>query len=150
MAGELHIGGAGLARGYLNQRELTNEKFISNPFYDQEKPNSSERLYKTGDLVRYLADGNLEFLGRIDHQVKIRGFRIELGEIEQQLLTHSEVNDTVVVASTSSNGDTRLVAYITHKQASLMQAEDERAQVLHDDFITVSYTHLTLPTILLV
>ncbi|MCV3213174.1 amino acid adenylation domain-containing protein, partial [Plectonema radiosum NIES-515] len=75
--GELYIGGAGVARGYLNRPELTQEKFIPNPFSD----NKSERLYKTGDLGRYLSDGNIEFLGRIDNQVKIRGFRIELGEI---------------------------------------------------------------------
>ena len=80
--GELHIGGAGVARGYLNRPQLTKEKFIPNPF-------GKGLLYKTGDLCRYLSDGNIEFLGRIDHQVKIRGFRIELGEIET-LLSRSE------------------------------------------------------------
>jgi len=73
VAGELHIGGAGLARGYLNREELSAEKFIDNPFYDESDPSSSERLYKTGDLTRFLDDGNIEYLGRIDHQVKIRG-----------------------------------------------------------------------------
>jgi len=102
VAGELHIGGVGLARGYLNQRELTDEKFIPNPFYDASKPNSSERLYKTGDLVRYFPDGNVEYLGRIDHQVKIRVFRIELGEIEHQLLNHDAV--VVIVALSNEEG----------------------------------------------
>ena len=86
--GELHIGGAGLARGYLNRPDLTAEKFIPNPYTDRE----GERLYKTGDLARYLPDGNIEFLGRIDHQVKIRGFRIELGEIEVNLKDHPQIH----------------------------------------------------------
>ena len=85
--GELHIGGAGLSRGYLNRPELTDEKFIPNLL----APNQSNRLYKTGDLARYFPDGNLEFLGRIDHQVKIRGYRIEIGEIEATLSQHPAV-----------------------------------------------------------
>ncbi|MCX5965868.1 MAG: amino acid adenylation domain-containing protein, partial [Cyanobacteria bacterium] len=105
--GELHIGGAGLARGYLNRPDLTAEKFIPNPF------NSLERLYKTGDLVRYLPDGNIEFLGRIDHQVKVRGFRIELGEIETLLITHPQVSEAVVIDSDDViPGSKRLVAYV--------------------------------------
>ena len=79
--GELYIGGAGVARGYLHRPELTAEKFLSDPFSND----SSSRIYRTGDLARYLPDGNIEFLGRIDNQVKIRGFRIELGEIESVL-----------------------------------------------------------------
>ncbi|MGA9379337.1 MAG: amino acid adenylation domain-containing protein, partial [Phormidium sp.] len=106
--GELHIGGAGLARGYLNRPELTNEKFIPNPFRNQ--PNS--RLYKTGDLARYLPDGNIEYLGRIDNQVKIRGFRIELGEIETILSQHPQVQTSIVIAREDTPGDKRLVAYI--------------------------------------
>jgi amino acid adenylation domain-containing protein len=109
IAGEIYIGGDGLARGYLNRPELTAEKFISNPFSNH--PNS--RLYKTGDLARYLPDGNIEFLGRIDHQVKIRGFRIELGEIESALNQHPEVREATVVAREDKPGDKRLVAYIT-------------------------------------
>ncbi|NET60217.1 MAG: amino acid adenylation domain-containing protein, partial [Symploca sp. SIO2E6] len=107
--GELHIGGVGLARGYLNRLELTAAKFIPNPWSN--KPGS--RLYKTGDLARYLPDGNIEFLGRIDHQVKIRGFRIELGEIEAVLVQHSQVLAAVVIAREDIPGDKRLVAYLT-------------------------------------
>ncbi len=106
--GELHIGGIGLARGYLNRPELTAQKFIHNPFSNDSKA----RLYKTGDLARYLPDGNIEFLGRIDHQVKIRGFRVELGEIETVLLQHPSVEMTVVMDREDVVGDRRLVAYV--------------------------------------
>ena len=106
--GELHISGAGLARGYLNRPELTKEKFIPNPFSND--PES--RLYKTGDLARYLPDGNIEFLGRIDHQVKIRGFRIELGEIEAALTRHSDIRDAAVIVRESKNRDKHLAACI--------------------------------------
>lgn len=111
VAGELHIGGAGLARGYLHRPELSAEKFIANPYFDQHSTTSSKRLYKTGDLVRWLPDGNLEFLGRIDHQVKIRGFRIELGEIENRLINASKVKEAVVIAKPSEVGENYLVAY---------------------------------------
>ncbi|MEO1376010.1 MAG: amino acid adenylation domain-containing protein [Cyanobacteria bacterium J06635_10] len=108
--GELHIGGVGLARGYWNRAELTAEKFIPNPFAQ------GTHLYKTGDKVRYLADGKIEFLGRIDHQVKIRGFRIELGEIEALLKKHPQVRETVVISREDTSNDCRLVAYIvTHE-----------------------------------
>ncbi|WP_333377629.1 amino acid adenylation domain-containing protein [Microcoleus sp. B4-D4] len=106
--GELHIAGVGLARGYLNRPETTQEKFIPNPFSNE----SGSRLYKTGDLARYLPDGNIEFLGRIDHQVKIRGFRIELGEIEASLQQHPDVRQAVAIAREDVPGDKRLVAYI--------------------------------------
>ncbi len=106
--GELHIGGAGLARGYLNLPELTAVKFIPNPF--SQEPGT--HLYKTGDLARYLPDGNIEFLGRIDHQVKIRGFRIELGEIEAVLVQHQAVRETVVLAREIQPGNKQLVAYV--------------------------------------
>ncbi|MEG4421610.1 amino acid adenylation domain-containing protein [Microcoleus sp. LAD1_D5] len=107
--GELYIGGAGLARGYLNRPELTADRFIPNPFSNEQ----SKRLYKTGDLARYLPDGNIEFLGRIDHQVKIRGFRIELGEIEAVLSKHSDVQESLVINREDASGNQRLVAYIT-------------------------------------
>jgi non-ribosomal peptide synthase protein (TIGR01720 family) len=108
VVGELHIGGLGLARGYLNQPELTAQKFIPNPFSD--KP--GERLYKTGDLARYRPDGVLEFLGRIDDQVKIRGFRIELAEIQSVILEHSGVKEAAVIAREDVPGNKRLAAYI--------------------------------------
>ncbi|MBD2520503.1 amino acid adenylation domain-containing protein, partial [Nostoc sp. FACHB-973] len=115
--GELHIGGAGLARGYLNRPELTQEKFIPNPFVGgrgagEQRGRGEERLYKTGDLARYLPDGNIEYLGRIDNQVKIRGFRIELGEIEAVLSQHEDVQVCCVIARVDTTGDKRLVAYI--------------------------------------
>ncbi|MTJ21902.1 amino acid adenylation domain-containing protein, partial [Dolichospermum sp. UHCC 0352] len=111
IAGELHIGGVQLARGYLNQPELTNERFISNPF-------GEGKLYKTGDKARYLSDGNIEYLGRIDHQVKLRGLRIELGEIEFLLDTHPQVEQTVVVLQADTSENQRLVAYVVRKNSS--------------------------------
>jgi len=109
--GELYISGAGLARGYLNRRELTSEKFIPNPFDNS----TNSRLYKTGDLARYLPDGNIEYIGRIDNQVKIRGFRIELGEIETTLNQHPTIEQTVIIVREDNPGDKRLIAYIIAK-----------------------------------
>ncbi|MEQ9669711.1 amino acid adenylation domain-containing protein [Coleofasciculus sp. G2-EDA-02] len=106
--GELLIGGVGLARGYLNRPDLTDERFIPDPF--SLEPDA--RLYRTGDLARYLPDGSLECLGRLDHQVKIRGFRIELGDIESALYQHGGIRDAVVVARDDSSGEKRLVAYL--------------------------------------
>jgi 2-polyprenyl-3-methyl-5-hydroxy-6-metoxy-1,4-benzoquinol methylase/acyl carrier protein len=115
--GELHLGGAGLARGYLNRPELTAEKFIANPFDPPLAPlnkggEEPSKLYKTGDLARYLPDGSLEFLGRIDNQVKIRGFRIETGEIEAVLSQYFLLAGNVVVAREDNAGDKCLVAYL--------------------------------------
>ncbi|MFN6488341.1 MULTISPECIES: non-ribosomal peptide synthetase, partial [unclassified Nostoc] len=112
--GELYIGGAGLAKGYLNRSELTQEKFIPNPFEET----GASRLYKTGDLARYLPDGNIEYLGRIDNQVKIRGFRIELGEIETVLSQYPHVQANCVIAREDNPGDKRLVAYVVPHQHS--------------------------------
>ena len=120
--GELYIGGAGLARGYLNRPSLTAQKFIPNPFSVEPQV----CLYKTGDLARYLSDGNIEFLGRIDHQVKIRGFRIELGEIETALSQHPAVRETVVLAREDVTGDKRLVAYIVPDQTEPNASELQR------------------------
>ena len=108
ISGELYIGGEGLARGYLNRPDLTAEKFISNPF----SPNPKSRLYKTGDLARYLPDGHIEYLGRIDYQIKLRGFRIELGEIETVLLQHPGVKEAVVIVREDTPNQTSLVGYI--------------------------------------
>lgn len=112
--GELHIGGAGLARCYLNRPELTAEKFIPDPFSNE----PDARLYKTGDLARYRLDGNVEYLGRLDHQVKIRGFRIELGEIEAALAAHYAIQEAAVIARDEDSGGKRLVAYIVLKADS--------------------------------
>lgn len=107
VTGEVYIGGVGVGRGYLNRPDLTAEKFIPNPFNKQ-----AARLYKTGDLARYLPNGEIEYIGRIDHQVKIRGFRIELGEIEALITQYPTVRETVVTVQEDSADAQRLVAYI--------------------------------------
>ncbi|HKE58548.1 MAG TPA: amino acid adenylation domain-containing protein [Pyrinomonadaceae bacterium] len=122
VAGELHVGGAGLARGYLNRAELTALRFIPNPFVT----GSSSRLYKTGDLVRYASDGNIEFLGRIDQQVKLRGFRIELGEIEAVLAEHDSVQEVVIDAREDEPGQKRLVAYVVGKAGATVSTSELR------------------------
>ena len=108
--GELYIGGAGLARGYLNQEELTKERFITNPFAQELSLSKLDRIYKTGDLVRWLSDGNIEYLGRTDFQVKVRGFRIELGEIENVLAKHKNISQVSVIDK-EKEGQKYLVAY---------------------------------------
>ncbi|PSB17677.1 non-ribosomal peptide synthetase [Phormidesmis priestleyi ULC007] len=120
--GELHIGGVGLARGYLNRPDLTAEKFIPHPF----SPEPGSRLYKTGDLARYLSDGTIEFLGRMDHQVKLRGFRIELGEIEAVLRQDPQIREAVVILREDQPGDKRLVAYIVASTESIDTREVSR------------------------
>ena len=129
--GELYIGGEGMARGYLNRPDITAEKFIPNPFSDKR----GARLYKTGDLARYLPEGNIEFFGRIDHQVKIRGFRIELGEIEAVLGQHAAVREAVVIAredratesSTLLREEKRLVAYVVPHQGQALTVDGLRS-----------------------
>lgn len=121
--GELCIGGDGLAREYLNDPELSNQKFVSSPFVEL----PDERLYRTGDLCRYLPDGRLEFLGRRDQQVKIRGFRIELGEVEQALREHSDICDVIAVASDSVSGQTQLVAYLISVESASPSVESLRS-----------------------
>jgi amino acid adenylation domain-containing protein len=108
--GELCVGGDGLARGYLNQPEMTAERFIDNPYHDAANPDSANCLYRTGDLVRYLADGSLAFIGRVDDQIKIRGFRIELGEIEHKLSLQTKIDSGLVMAKDGPGGK-YLVAY---------------------------------------
>jgi amino acid adenylation domain-containing protein len=122
VSGELHIGGAGVGRGYHNRPELTAEKFIPNPFSNE----MGARLYKTGDLVRYLPDGNLEFLGRIDHQEKIRGFRIELGEITETLKQHPNLQEAVVMAREDRPGDKRLAAYVVPENKTVPNINELR------------------------
>jgi len=124
--GELCIGGDGLAIGYFKRDELTAEKFISNPF-------GPGRIYKTGDLARYLPEGDIECLGRNDHQVKIRGYRMELGEIETALTAHSAVKDSVVTAHEYREGDTRLVAYVVTDEDGISDEQIERWKGEHLD-----------------
>ncbi|WP_141753459.1 AMP-binding protein, partial [Duganella sp. HH101] len=124
--GELHIAGGGLARGYLNRADLTADKFVPNPFGE-----AGSRMYKSGDLARYLEDGSIEYLGRIDHQVKLRGFRIELGEIEAVLAALEPVREALVLAREDVAGDKRLVAYlVAHDGEQLPDAAGLRAALL--------------------
>jgi pristinamycin I synthase-3/4 len=142
--GELYLGGEGLARGYLNRPDLTAERWIPDPFAGRWNP-GGERLYRTGDLVRQRLDGELEFLGRIDHQVKIRGFRIELGEIELALTACPGVREAAVLAPADRHGDRRLIAYLTMEAggepgfAALRKALRER---LPEPFVPVSFVSL--------
>jgi len=121
--GELHIGGIQVARGYVNRPDLTAEKFIADPF----SPDPEARLYKTGDLCKFLPDGAIDYLGRLDFQVKIRGLRIEIGEIESVLGRHPAIREVVVVAREDAPGDKRLVAYVVAKGPSGINVEELRA-----------------------
>ena len=157
VTGELHIGGDGLARGYLNRPELTAEKFIPNPFENSKSPkfrsppsgdltslkiqNSKwNRLYKTGDLARYLPNGEIEYLGRIDHQVKVRGFRIELGEIEAHLRQHPKIRETVVVVRSDSADSQRIVAYVVPQKEQTLTITELR------DFLESKLPNYIVPT----
>ena len=123
--GELHIAGIGLARGYHRRPELSGARFVLDPV----AVSAPERLYKTGDLVRWRPDGNIEFLGRIDHQVKVRGFRIELGEIESVIARHDDVHETVVMVREDVPGVRRVVAYVVRRPGATTSAEALRAFV---------------------
>jgi amino acid adenylation domain-containing protein/thioester reductase-like protein len=123
VGGDIYVGGVQVARGYLNRPDLTAERFVASPFV------AGERLYKTGDLGRYLTDGTIEFLGRRDFQVKIRGIRIELGEIETALARHESVREVVVVAREDSLGEQRLIAYYVPARGADVRAEDLRSHL---------------------
>ncbi|MBE9167115.1 amino acid adenylation domain-containing protein [Pleurocapsales cyanobacterium LEGE 06147] len=156
VAGELYIGGAGLARGYFNHPELTKEKFISNPFLEARSqelevntvpcslfPIPCSLLYKTGDKARYLADGNIEFLGRLDYQVKIRGFRIELGEIEAAISRYPQIKEVIVIAREDIPGDKQLVAYfVSLQKLEVKQLRDFLKQKLPDYMIPSFWVEL--------
>jgi len=138
--GELYIGGVGLARGYLNRPELTAEKFISNPFSDD----LNHRLYKTGDLCRYLPDGNIEFIERVDYQVKIRGFRIELGEIENTLIKHPGVRDAVVLSKDLPAEGKCLVAYVVcNSEPMISELREHLGKSLPDYMIPSAFVILS-------
>ncbi|HMQ69064.1 MAG TPA: amino acid adenylation domain-containing protein [Ignavibacteria bacterium] len=109
--GDLYIGGKCLVKGYHNREDLTKEKFIDNPFYDNSRKGSGKKIYRTGDKARYLPDGNIEYLGRTDRQIKLRGIRIELGEIETMLSEYPGIKSATVITKKSASGDNRLVAY---------------------------------------
>lgn len=145
VAGEIYVGGAGLARGYLNRPELTAERFIPNPYSESE----GSRLYKTGDLARYLENGELEYLGRADHQVKVRGYRIELAEIEAAIMEHSAIRESVVTAREDAGGEKRLVAYIVTTEKENLTASEMRAclkEKLPDYMVPTAFVMMeTLP-----
>jgi acyl carrier protein len=137
--GELWIGGDGVARGYWKRPELTNEKFVADPFV------AGNRMYRTGDLVRHRPDGVIDFLGRVDHQVKIRGHRIELGEIEAALMQHSDVRQAVVVLRTDNPDDPQLAAYLVAAGAEAPQPNalrDFLKQKLPDHMVPALYVML--------
>lgn len=142
--GELYIGGAGLARGYLNRPELTAERFIPNPFATElDKGKGYTRLYKTGDLVRYLADGNIEYIGRSDFQVKLRGYRIELGEIENVLSQYSGIRQTAVLVK-EREGSRYLVAYyVAAKELDSELLRDYLSEQLPEYMVPSVYVYLS-------
>lgn len=124
VAGELHVAGPGVARGYLSRPELTIERFIPNPFQSREE---NGRLYRSGDLGRYRASGGIEYLGRIDQQVKVRGHRVELGEVEAAVARHPAIRECVVVSREESPGDVRLVAYLLLREETVFPEVDLRS-----------------------
>ncbi|AUS26695.1 bacitracin synthetase [Paenibacillus polymyxa] len=144
IAGELYIGGAGIARGYLNLPELTAEKFVPNPFADATAADPADstyanQMYRTGDLARWLPDGSIEYLGRIDHQVKIRGYRIELGEVEAQLLTVDGIQKAVVTAWENEDGHKDLCAYIVASESLSLPELRNALQPKLPDYMIPTY-----------
>ncbi|MDD2769710.1 MAG: amino acid adenylation domain-containing protein [Methylococcus sp.] len=142
VAGEIFVGGAGLARGYLGQPEITAEKFIAHPF----SGDPDARLYRTGDSAEYLPDGRIKYLGRLDHQVKIRGYRIEPGEIETVLLKHPDIQEALVTALETSPGEKRLVAYVvmrsTAPEPAQSQLQDHLRNWLPEHMIPSAFVRL--------
>jgi amino acid adenylation domain-containing protein len=136
--GELYISGEGVARGYIGKPELTADRFIPNPVSGK----VGERVYGTGDVVRYLSDGNIQFEGRADNQVKIRGYRIELGEIEARLSSHPEVSETVVLAREEGEGGKKLVAYYTGREIGAESLRAHLAGALPDYMVPSAYVHI--------
>ncbi len=137
VTGEICIGGAGVSRGYLNRLELTNEKFIENPYIP------GDRIYRSGDLAKWLPSGDMEYLGRIDFQVQIRGFRVELGEIESRLLAHVDINDVVVIDLTDASGLKYLVAYlISQRELAVSELRNYLGQNLPDYMIPSFFVRL--------
>ncbi|WP_028611282.1 non-ribosomal peptide synthetase [Paenibacillus harenae] len=135
--GELYVGGDGVARGYLNREELSKERFVPNPY------KSGERLYRTGDLVRRMANGEMEYLGRIDHQVKIRGHRIELGEIETVLIKHHKVKETTVIAREQEDGSKALCAYIVaEEEMTVIELREFTKESLPDYMVPAYFVQL--------
>jgi acyl-CoA synthetase (AMP-forming)/AMP-acid ligase II len=135
--GEIHIGGAGVARGYLNRDQLTAERFLPDPY-----TSNGGKLYRSGDLARRLENGELEYLGRIDNQVKLRGYRIELGEIEAVLTGHPDVTECAVIAREDIPGDKRLVAYVVAGRATTDDLRTHLKRHLPDYMIPTSFTQL--------
>ncbi|MDO4871663.1 MAG: amino acid adenylation domain-containing protein, partial [Candidatus Saccharibacteria bacterium] len=145
--GELYIGGEGVSRGYLNRPELTAERFLPNPYQSEadKRDGYNSRLYKTGDLVRYMPDGNLEYIGRNDFQVKIRGFRIELGEIEARLSSYKEIRQVAVLAKKHENNSSKyLVAYyVADQKIDQDLLRNYLAETLPEYMVPSAYVHLT-------
>jgi acyl carrier protein len=134
--GEIYVGGAGVARGYLGRKELTNTKFVVNPY------NSAERLYRSGDLGRVLHSGDIEYLGRIDHQVQLRGFRVEMGEIESRLISHDKISEAVVIAK-EKEGDKYLIAYyVSAEEISVLEMRTFLSAKLPDYMIPSYYIRM--------